>query len=317
MEQAGPSDRISPTRWLDWQRHRHLSREDFAEYQFQAARGRIAAITARLGITVPRVLDVGCGLGGMATAYALEGGRVTAVDVELYDAETIRFAQAFARSKGATIHFLAVEEREWPMADTTFDVVFLDSVLEDARDPHQLLWQSTRVLRPGGWMFVSFPVFYGPFGGHIDDYIRTPWFHLLPRGIVIRTLRGRRPIGEYVTPGFVEGLYLSLNRLTLRRFKGLVCALPLEVVELSRSAYLTTAGNQLIFDLRTAAHQRDWLAGWSAVRRIPKDFGLAEFCLFLLLLCTLPFMRVPLLQECFLGGVRATLRKTQLGLAPP
>ena len=298
-----------PARWLDWQRRRHLSRQDYAEYQFQSARGRLRELTAHLGIAAPRILDVGCGLGGMSTAYALEDGQVTAVDEELYDPETIRFAETFARSKGATVTFLAVGEREWPMADATFDLVFLDSVLEHARDPGRLLRESTRVLRPGGWMFISFPVFYGPYGGHIDDYIRIPWFHLLPRGLVVRALRRCRPLGSYVSPAFTEGAYLSLNRLTLRRFKRLLRTLTLEVVELRRSAYLTTAGNQLVFDLRTAMRRQDWRAGWAVLRRVPADFTLGEFGLFVLLTATLPLMRVPMLQEVLLGGVRATLRK--------
>lgn len=306
-----------PTRWLDWQRRRHLSREDYAEYQFQSARGRLEPVATRIGCSAPRVLDVGCGLGGMSTAYALEGAKVTAIDAELYDPESIRFAEAFARSKGAAVTFVAVGEHQWPMADATFDVVFLDSVVEHASSPPELLRESARVLCPGGWMFISFPVYYGPFGGHIDDYISIPWFHLLPRAFVLRSLRRCRPLGAYFTPGFVEGVYLSLNRLTFRHFKGLVRTLSLELVELRRNAYLTTAGNQLVFDLRTAMRRRDWRTGWSALRRIPADFGLGDFCLFLMLASTLPLMRVPLLQECFLGGVRATLHKPHTGPTEP
>jgi len=37
------------TRWLDWQRYRHLSRRDFAEYQYHAALGRLPAIAGHLG----------------------------------------------------------------------------------------------------------------------------------------------------------------------------------------------------------------------------------------------------------------------------
>jgi hypothetical protein len=83
----------------------------------------------------------------------------------------------------------------------------------------------------------------------------------------------------------------------------------LAVVDLSRSAFLTTAGNQLVYDLRTALAKRDWDQVWNAVRRIPRDFDFWSFCLFLVLLPTLPLMRVPYLQEFFLGGIRTTLQK--------
>jgi SAM-dependent methyltransferase len=296
-------------RWLDWQRRRHHSRDDYAEYQFQSARGRLTTVSRRFGLTAPRVLDVGCGLGGMAVAYALEGADVTAVDVQLYDPETIAFAERFACARGAHVTFLAASESAWPLGDERFDLVFLDSVLEHAEDPGRLLAQSARVLRHRGAMLVSFPVFYGPYGGHIDDYVRWPWFHLLPRPVVLRTLRRCRARGGYVTPELVAGTYLSLNRLTLRRFTRLLRGMPLEVVELGRTAYLTTAGNQLVFDVRAAARRSDWPAVRRAFRRIPADFTASGLVGFLLLLATLPLTKIPLVEEAFLGGVRATLRK--------
>ncbi len=306
-----------PPRWLDWQRRRHLSRDDYAEYQFASARGRLRALADRFGFPAPRVLDVGCGLGGMSTAYSLDGASVVAIDEAQYDGESLHFARRFAKTKGAAVTFLPVAGPEWPLADAVFDLVFLDSVLEHAAHPEALLTQSLRVLRPGGWMLISFPIYYGPFGGHIDDYIRIPWFHLLPRVIVLRTLRDRHSLGAYVTPDLVERILLSLNRLTLRRFRALIRELPVEVAELSRSAYLTTPGNQLMHDLRDALRSRDLPAAVRAVRRIPSDFDRTDIGLFILLSLLLPLGRVPLLQEVVLGGVRATLRKRSLGIPRP
>jgi SAM-dependent methyltransferase len=260
------------------------------------------------GLSNPKVLDIGCGLGGMSAAYAADGGRVTAVDEELYDSESIRFAQEFARSKGVNVSYLAASENEWPFPDDTFDIVFLDSVIEHAKSPDRLLERAARALTPGGLMYVSFPVFFGPFGGHIYDYIRLPWYHLLPRSLVRATLRRCRPRGSYVTPELVEGIYLSLNRMSYRRFRSLLETLPLGTVRVSRSAFLTTAGNQLVYDVRPALAKRDWTGVWRSLRRIPRDFDLWSFCLFLFLLSTLPLMRIPYIQELFLGGIRASLQ---------
>jgi SAM-dependent methyltransferase len=308
-EAAGNRER----RWLDLQRQRHHSRRDFAEYQFHSARSRVRdELVPLTGKDRPRLLDVGCGLGGLAVAYAAGGAVVTAVDTQLYDADSLEFARSFAAAKGAEVEFLGVAETDWPMPDASFDVVLLDSVIEHAPDPRRLLRESARVLGPGGWMLISFPVFYGPFGGHIDDYIRIPWWHLLPKPLVRASLRRRRPRGGYVTPEFSIGMFDSLNRMTLRRFHELLAPLPLELVTLRRAAFLTTPGNQLVYDLRTALARSDRRAAWAALRRAPRDFSFVDACLFLLLLPTLPLMRVPLLRELFLGGVRAKLRKVEI-----
>jgi SAM-dependent methyltransferase len=306
---ADTSPDIPAVRWLDLQRRRHESREHYAEYQLQSARGRLAALAHELALVRPRVLDVGCGLGGLTTAYALDGARTVGIDVERYDAESLAFARGFAAAHGVPVPFLAVPETGWPLGDDRFDLVFLDSVLEHTLEPARVLAETARVLRPGGRAFVSFPLFYGPFGGHIDDYVRVPWFHLLPRRLVVATLRRCRPIGAYVTPAFVEGLYTSLNRLTRRRFLRLVDAAGLEVVRLDGSAYLTTSGNQLAADVRTALRRRAAGGVRRAIARARHDFGAGEFGLFVLLVLCLPLMRIPVVQECVLGGVRATLVK--------
>jgi SAM-dependent methyltransferase len=307
----------SPLRWLDLQRRRHESRERYADYQFQSARGRVAGIARELHLAAPRVLDVGCGLGGLTTAYALDGARAVGIDVELYDRDSLAFARAFARAHDADATFLPVPDDRWPLRSACFDLVFLDSVLEHTVDPARILAESARVLKPGGRAYVSFPLFYGPFGGHIDDYIRVPWFHLLPRRLVAGTLRRCRPIGAYVTPAFVEGLYASLNRLTMGRFVRLARAAGLDVVRLDRSAYLTTAGNQLAADLRAALRRRDRRAAWRAVARARADFGAGEFVLFVVLALCLPLGRIPFVQECVLGGLRATLVKPVAPHAEP
>lgn len=298
-----------PTRWLDWQKRRHRSRRDYAEYQYQSARGRLPKITRQMGRPNPKILDVGCGLGGMSAAYAADGGRVTAVDEGLYDSESIQFAEEFAQSKGVDVTYLPISEAEWPFSDDSFDLIFLDSVIEHARDPERLLNRSLRALSPDGLMYISFPVFYGSFGGHIDDYIKLPWYHLLPQSLVRATLRRCKSRGSYVTPEFVEGMYLSLNRMTYQRFIRLIENQSLVIVDLSRSAFLTTAGNQLLYDIRTALRNGGRAQVWKAIRRIPRDFDFWSFWLFLFLLPTLPLMRVPYVQELFLGGIRATLQK--------
>lgn len=74
----------------------------------------------------PRVLDVGCGQGGLARALVEVGGAVTALDIDDY-AETIQVTSA---SLDVAIDFIQLDIREWVATNTDqFDLVVLQRVL--------------------------------------------------------------------------------------------------------------------------------------------------------------------------------------------
>jgi SAM-dependent methyltransferase len=53
-----------------------------------------------------------------------------------------------------------------PFRDESFDVVYSANVLEHTRDPHAVLAESVRVLRPGGLLHFEMPNFLSYFEGH-------------------------------------------------------------------------------------------------------------------------------------------------------
>jgi len=103
-----------------------------------------------------RILDVGCGTGGMARGLAtLTGpaGRVVAVDLS----ETM-LKEARARSATYTnLEFIKADVHHLPFADAGFDRCHARNVFEVVEDPRQALEEMIRVLRPGGIIVIPAP----------------------------------------------------------------------------------------------------------------------------------------------------------------
>jgi SAM-dependent methyltransferase len=64
-----------------------------------------------------------------------------------------------------------------PLADASVDGVLSSNMLEHTPDPRLVLDEIERVLRPGGWAYVSFTNWCSPWGGH--DI--SPYHYLGPR----------------------------------------------------------------------------------------------------------------------------------------
>jgi ubiquinone/menaquinone biosynthesis C-methylase UbiE len=88
-----------------------------------------------------RVLDVGCGNGFIAHHLTcLLGSTVVGLDV--------------GQSTEARIPFLPYDGRHFPLKDRSFDAVLLCYVLHHAQDCGLVLSEISRVLKPGGLVFV-------------------------------------------------------------------------------------------------------------------------------------------------------------------
>ena len=61
-----------------------------------------------------------------------------------------------------------------PFRDGAVDVCYSSNVLEHVPDPWRMADEMVRVTRPGGIVFVSYTVWYGPWGGHET----APWHYL-------------------------------------------------------------------------------------------------------------------------------------------
>lgn len=123
----------------------------------------------RLAKFVPkgRALDIGCGSGRFLRALRLDGWEVAGLELNDNTATAAR-----------KVYGLTVETSLEAFADKSFDLITITHVLEHIRDPHQMLAECARLLKPGGVIAVAVP--------NIESWqarlTRDQWFHLdLPR----------------------------------------------------------------------------------------------------------------------------------------
>lgn len=122
-------------RLCDWNRPLHEPGRPFGRlFPFDRFRGK-------------RVLEVGCGMGGMAAMWARAGALVTAVDLNpVAVSQTRRRFDLF----GLDGDVRQADGRELPFADGSFDYVYSWGVLHHSPDLESSIDQLLRTLRPGG-----------------------------------------------------------------------------------------------------------------------------------------------------------------------
>ena len=93
------------------------------------------------------ILDLGCGMGGLSTALALEGADVRSVD---FNRHYCRITRLRGMRYGLDLSPVNAAGEALPFPDAHFDIVMCVDVLEHVRDPEALLAEISRCLKPGG-----------------------------------------------------------------------------------------------------------------------------------------------------------------------
>ncbi|MCW2747744.1 MAG: SAM-dependent methyltransferase [Nocardioidaceae bacterium] len=112
-----------------------------------------------------RVLDVGGGPGYFATAFREAGATYHALDADLGELSGLGDPEAgTVLGSGMAL----------PFRDGSFDVTYSSNVLEHVPQPWTMADEMVRVTRPGGLIYLSYTLWFGPWGGHET----APWHFL-------------------------------------------------------------------------------------------------------------------------------------------
>ena len=114
---------------------------------------RVAYVAQRSALSQRRLLDIGCGGGLLTEALARHGAHVSGIDLA---PAMIEVARLHAHESQLQIDYqLCAAEQFVAQATTPFDVITCMELVEHVPSPAGLFAAMTRLLRPGGDLFIS------------------------------------------------------------------------------------------------------------------------------------------------------------------
>lgn len=203
-----------------------------------------------------RVLDVGCGEGGVLRAFGeLE---CTGVGIDL-NPNAIELARFFAKEDGFQTKLQFLHQNIYELdGGEAFDVIIFKDSLEHIPNQGQILAHVRRFLRSDGVVFVGFPPWLMPFGGHqqvlpVRFWAFLPYYHLLPASLYRLCLR----LATKDEALIAELLELKALGLFTHRFEAMASQAGYRII--ARKLWLISPIYRYKFGLRPTA-QSQWLA---------------------------------------------------------
>jgi SAM-dependent methyltransferase len=165
---------------------RFRSEYDYALFEYYRS-AKVIAFLERAGVRVAgRVLDAGCGGGGMPLSLAEEARHVVGIDpIDRFGDAGVRLA----RQRGlGNLHFALADGMALPFADAAFDLVLSHAVIEHVADAPLYLRECARVLAPGGRVYLSTAPYLSFAGAHLPRLrLQLPLHLIVGRRIAFAT----------------------------------------------------------------------------------------------------------------------------------
>ena len=164
---------------------------DPARFYTALAQDSVEQLSGFVDLDGVRLLDVGGGPGYFRDAFTAAGATYTALDADVGELSGLGgIASGTVIGSGMAL----------PFRDDVIDVCYSSNVLEHVSDPWTMAQEMLRVTRPGGTVFLSYTVWFGPWGGHET----APWHFF---GGVYARARYRRRHGREPKNRFGESLF--------------------------------------------------------------------------------------------------------------
>jgi SAM-dependent methyltransferase len=167
---------------------RFRSEYDYALFEYYRS-AKVIAFLERAGVKIRgRVLDAGCGGGGMPLSLAEEAAFVCGID------PADRFQDAgvrLARERGVQhLAFALADGMALPFPDASFDLVLSHAVIEHVADAPLYLRECARVLAPGGHVYLSTAPYLSFAGAHLPRLkVQVPLHLIAGRKAAFATFR--------------------------------------------------------------------------------------------------------------------------------
>lgn len=151
----------------------------------------VGQLSGYLDLAGATVLDVGGGPGYFRDAFRAAGAEYWALDADVGE-----LAGLGAIARGTVVG----DGMNLPFRDGAVDLCYSSNVLEHVPRPWDMADEMLRVTRAGGIAFISYTLWWGPWGGHET----SPWHYLGGR---LARRRYRRTHGHEPKNKFGESLF--------------------------------------------------------------------------------------------------------------
>ncbi len=172
MFRTSAPPRPGARRWTaDLRRSRRLladfrvEQTDPTRFYRALAEDSVGQLSRYLDLSGATMLDVGGGPGYFREAFEAAGAAYWALDADVGE-----LSGRGEIARGTVIG----DGMRLPFGDDTVDLCYSSNVLEHVPDPWRMAEEMLRVTRPGGIAFISYTLWYGPWGGHET----SPWHYL-------------------------------------------------------------------------------------------------------------------------------------------
>lgn len=167
-----------------------------------------------------KVLEIGCGEGGNLLPFSMIGCDVTGVDIASCRIEE---ARRLFHEKQANAEFIADDFFNLKEPEHKYDLIICHDVLEHIANKDLFLVRICNFLNNDGIVFISFPAWHMPFGGHQQIcrhkiLSHLPFVHLLPLSIYKSIIRLAKESDACLN----ELLSIRSNRITIEAFENIV-----------------------------------------------------------------------------------------------
>jgi SAM-dependent methyltransferase len=225
---------------------------DYFEYQYRLARELLCPrlVAAGIDFKQKRVLDAGCGQGGIlhfiSDHFEIDIG--LGVDVD---------SSAILRAGQRPDAKLRFEVRDFLSLDAVpgYDVVLLRDVLEHIVDVERAFFKACALVRPEGYLYASYAPFFSPFGGHQHNgtgfFSHVPWLQVFPERLFLSLIRLRGNAYKAAQELERDVQAVLATRATVRKMAALISASRMKV--LFQRRYLMRPDYQIKFGIPSVA----------------------------------------------------------------
>lgn len=175
---------------------RHINREKyFAEQAYTTKKYVIPYISEYFSINSNvTVAEIGCGEGGNLKPFVDIGCKVVGIDLaEKKILNAKRFFENHPNNANLTLIAQDIYKVK-PDETFSFDLIIMRDTIEHIHNQDAFLEHLKKLVKPTGKIFISFPPWRMPFGGHqqmceSSFLSKLPYFHILPNFLYVGALK--------------------------------------------------------------------------------------------------------------------------------